>query len=89
LRVDEAAFFDVRDRLVAAGASHGVVTALGPYQSVPFRDPDGLEGTERRMDTARQFVSDYTVGTECGFGRRAPETIPSLLRLHLDAADYA
>ena len=48
-----------------------------------------LEGTRRRMDTARQFVSDYTVATECGFGRRAPETIPSLLRLHLDAADYA
>ncbi|HEY5876912.1 MAG TPA: VOC family protein [Ilumatobacteraceae bacterium] len=44
LRVDEAAFFDVRDRLVAAGASNGAVTALGPFQSVPFRDPDGLEG---------------------------------------------
>ena len=27
---------------------------------------------------------DYTVATECGFGRRVPETIPSLLRLHLD-----
>lgn len=50
---------------------------------------DGLEGTKRRMDTARQFVADYTVATECGFGRRSPETIPSLLRLHLDAADYA
>ncbi len=44
LRVDEAAFLEVRDRLVAAGASNGVVTALGPYQSVSFRDPDGLEG---------------------------------------------
>ena len=41
------------------------------------------------MDTARAFVADYAVATECGFGRRAPETIPSLLRLHLDAADYA
>ena len=50
---------------------------------------DGLEGTKRRMDTARAFVAYYTVATECGFGRRAPETIPSLLRLHLDAADYA
>ena len=47
-----------------------------------------LEGTRRRMDTAREFVADYTVGTECGFGRRAPETIPELLRLHLEAADY-
>ena len=32
---------------------------------------------------------DYAVATECGFGRRAPETIPALLRLHLAAADYA
>lgn len=45
LRVDEAAFSDVRDRLVAAGASHGAVTELGPFRSVPFRDPDGLEGS--------------------------------------------
>jgi catechol 2,3-dioxygenase-like lactoylglutathione lyase family enzyme len=44
LRVDQAAFFDVRDRLVAAGASTGAVTAFGPYQSVAFRDADGLEG---------------------------------------------
>ena len=50
---------------------------------------DGLEGTRRRMDTARQFVASYAVATECGFGRRAPETIPGLLRLHLAAADYA
>jgi hypothetical protein len=49
---------------------------------------DGLEGAKRRMDTARQFVSSYAVATECGFGRRAPETIPELLRLHVAAADY-
>jgi catechol 2,3-dioxygenase-like lactoylglutathione lyase family enzyme len=45
LRVDEAALLEVRDRLVAAGASDGAVTALGPYRAVTFRDPDGLEGT--------------------------------------------
>jgi methionine synthase II (cobalamin-independent) len=50
---------------------------------------DGLEGAKRRMDAARQFVSSYAVATECGFGRRAPETIPELLRLHVAAADYA
>jgi hypothetical protein len=49
---------------------------------------DGIEGTRRRMDTARSFVADYAVATECGFGRRAPETIPELLRLHLEAADH-
>ena len=40
---DELALSDLRDRLVAAGASDGVVTPMGPYLSVPFRDPDGLE----------------------------------------------
>ena len=34
----------VRDRLVAVGASEGVVTPHGPVHSVHFRDPDGLEG---------------------------------------------
>jgi hypothetical protein len=49
---------------------------------------DGIEGAKRRMGTAREFVADYAVATECGFGRRAPETIPELLRLHVAAADY-
>jgi catechol 2,3-dioxygenase-like lactoylglutathione lyase family enzyme len=41
---DEVALRAVRDRLVAAGSSDGAVTAMGPYLSVSFRDPDGLEG---------------------------------------------
>lgn len=40
---DETALLEFRDRLVAAGASDGVVTPMGPYLSVRFRDPDGLE----------------------------------------------
>jgi catechol 2,3-dioxygenase-like lactoylglutathione lyase family enzyme len=51
-RLDHVGFFvadvealtAVRDRLVAAGASDGVVTPLGPILSVHFRDPDGFEG---------------------------------------------
>ena len=65
--------------------------ALGPDTELALglvHYTDGIEGTRRRMDTARQFVSRYAVATECGFGRRAPETIPALLRLHLAAADY-
>jgi hypothetical protein len=48
---------------------------------------DGLEGTKRRMAAAGKFVRNYTIGTECGFGRRAPESIPELLRLHAAAAE--
>lgn len=33
----------VRDRLVAEGASSGVITDQGPALSVFFRDPDGAE----------------------------------------------
>lgn len=47
---------------------------------------DGLEGTRKRLETARQFVSDFAIGTECGFGRRDPATIPALLRIHAEAA---
>jgi hypothetical protein len=40
------------------------------------------------MDTALKYLPSFSVGTECGFGRRDPATIPELLRLHLAAADY-
>lgn len=48
---------------------------------------DGLAGTARRMATARKFIRDFAIGTECGFGRRKPETIPELLRVHAEAAE--
>jgi len=47
---------------------------------------DGLEGTARRMATARKYMREFAIGTECGFGRRKPETIPELLRIHAEAA---
>ncbi len=47
---------------------------------------DGLDGTARRMATARKYASNFSIGTECGFGRRKPETIPELLRIHAEAA---
>ena len=50
---------------------------------------DGLEGTARRMATARKFATNFAIGTECGFGRRKPETIPELLRIHAEAAKLA
>jgi hypothetical protein len=31
-------------------------------------------------------VTDFSIATECGFGRRRPETIPELLRIHAAVA---
>jgi methionine synthase II (cobalamin-independent) len=43
---------------------------------------DGVEGARRRIAAANKFVADFGLSTECGFGRRSPETIPELLELH-------
>jgi hypothetical protein len=45
---------------------------------------DGVEGTRRRIKTAFWHVDGFGVATECGFGRRSPEQIPRLLRIHRD-----
>ena len=37
------AFDEIRRRLMVRGATDGFVTDFGPYLSVFFRDPDGLE----------------------------------------------
>ena len=50
---------------------------------------DGVKGTLRRIEAAQKVVSDFGVGTECGFGRRPPETIPDLLRIHAEVAGPA
>jgi len=48
---------------------------------------DGLDGTARRIATARKYARGFAIGAECGFGRRMPETIPELLRIHAAAAE--
>jgi hypothetical protein len=47
---------------------------------------DGFAGTQKRLATAERYVSDFSIATECGFGRRDPGTIPGLLRIHADAS---
>jgi hypothetical protein len=47
---------------------------------------DGVEGTRRRMAVADKYVKDYAIGTECGFGRRAAESIGPLMEVHALAA---
>ena len=47
---------------------------------------DGVEGTRRRLAAAKRFAADFSIATECGFGRRKPDTIPELLRIHAEVA---
>jgi hypothetical protein len=49
-----------------------------------IHDSDGAEGTRARIAAAAKYARDFGIATECGFGRRPPETIPNLLRLHAE-----
>ena len=48
---------------------------------------DGIAGAWARLAAAKKHVRDFSIATECGFGRRDPHTIPALLRLHAEVAD--
>jgi hypothetical protein len=48
---------------------------------------DGIEGCRRRLVTAKRHAANFSIATECGFGRRDPRTIPELLRIHAAVAD--
>lgn len=48
---------------------------------------DGLEGTRRRIAAARRYLPSFGIATECGFGRRPPETVAALLDLHRTLMD--
>jgi len=76
-RVDDAYFAPLADLQLAADTE----LALGLVHYT-----DGIDGTRRRMETAARHRQDFAVATECGFGRRPPETIPELLRIHAQAA---
>ena len=47
---DEAALVAVRDRLLAVGASSGLIRRLGPMLSVRFEDAEGFEGEVNCFD---------------------------------------
>jgi len=48
---------------------------------------DGVEGTKKRIETANKYASDYGIATECGWGRRPPETMAELIEIHKQVAD--
>ncbi len=47
---------------------------------------DGAEGARRRIALAAERVPHFGVATECGLGRRPPESIGPLLALHAELA---
>jgi hypothetical protein len=47
---------------------------------------DGVAGARRRLAAAKTVVADFGIATECGFGRRPPETVPGLIDLHREVA---
>jgi hypothetical protein len=75
-RDDEAFYAPLRDLKLPPGAK----LYLG---LIHLRD--GVEGARRRMAMADNFAVGYGIAAECGFGRRPPETIPELLRVHAEA----
>jgi hypothetical protein len=49
---------------------------------------DGVAGARARIEAATAFRNDFGIATECGFGRRPPQTIPALLELHAEVARW-
>ncbi|MBV8775156.1 MAG: hypothetical protein JO166_22895 [Deltaproteobacteria bacterium] len=48
---------------------------------------DGVEGSLKRVDAARRYLPSFGIATECGLGRRPRETLPEVLRIHLEVAE--
>ncbi|HVO16310.1 MAG TPA: hypothetical protein VMV26_13915 [Alphaproteobacteria bacterium] len=51
-----------------------------------IHDKDGVAGTLRRIAAAERHAKDFGIATECGFGRRPPETVRALVALHAELA---
>jgi hypothetical protein len=75
---DDDAYFAPLDRLALAPETE-LYLGLVHYT-------DGVAGTRRRMATAAHHRNVFGIATECGFGRRPPETIVPLLELHAACA---
>ena len=48
---------------------------------------DDEEGDLQRIEVAKTFITDFGVGTECGWGRTDPKRVPGLLASHRKAAE--
>lgn len=48
---------------------------------------DGVAGALARAQTAQGHLAHFGIATECGLGRRQPETLAEVLRIHREVAD--
>jgi hypothetical protein len=48
---------------------------------------DGVDGSRARLEAASRHLSGFGIATECGFGRRPPEQVSTLLRIHRELLD--
>lgn len=77
-RSDDAYFAPLRQLRLPpeTGISLGLVHFTG-----------GVDGTRRRIATAKKYLPDFMIATECGFGRRDPATLQELLDIHATVAE--
>jgi hypothetical protein len=48
---------------------------------------DGVAGTRQRIAAAAKVRPNFGIATECGMGRRDPQTMEELLRIHAEVVD--
>ena len=65
--------------------------ALPEQADAASERPASLEEIKLRREidklaAAEGFVSDFSIGTECGFDRRDATIVPELLHIHVEAA---
>jgi hypothetical protein len=46
---------------------------------------DGVEGAQRRIAQAHEYVEDFGIAAVCGFGREDPQELRDILEIHKDA----
>jgi hypothetical protein len=49
-------------------------------------DRDGVPGTLARIESASRYVNRFGISTECGLGRRPPNTLPELMKIHVETS---
>jgi hypothetical protein len=77
------------DRIDQAYYAPLAILALSPATELYLglvHDRDGVAGTLLRIESASRYVKSFGVSTECGLGRRPPDTLPELMKIHIETS---